>query len=40
MLWDCKFGPVANDDIGFQMRLVDANLIDWKQFVKKYLRKL
>ena len=33
--YDIIYGPIANDDIGFQMRRVDANLIDWKQFVKE-----
>ena len=31
-LLDC---PIADDDIGFQMRRIDANLIDWEQFVKE-----
>lgn len=31
--YDIIYGPIANDDIGFQMRRVDANLIDWEQFV-------
>lgn len=37
--YDIIYGPIANDDIGFQMRRVDANLIDWKQFVKELERK-
>lgn len=31
--YDIIYGPIANDDIGFQMRRVDANLITWEQFV-------
>ena len=33
--YDIIYGPIANDDIGFQMRRIDANLIDWEQFVKE-----
>ena len=33
--YDIIYGPIANDDIGFQMRRIDANLIDWVQFVKE-----
>ena len=33
--YDIIYGPIANDDIGFQMRRVDANLIEWGQFVKE-----
>lgn len=33
--YDIVYGPIANDDIGFQMRRIDANLIDWVQFVKE-----
>ena len=28
-------GPIANDDIGMQMRRIDADLITWEQFVKE-----
>ena len=37
--YDIIYGPIANDDIGFQMRRIDANLIDWVQFVKELERK-
>ena len=33
--YDIVYGPIANDDIGFQMRRIDANLIDWEHFVKE-----
>ena len=33
--YDIIYGPIADDDIGFQMRRIDANLIDWEQFVKE-----
>jgi hypothetical protein len=33
--YDIVFGPIANDNIGFQMRRIDAGLIDWEQFVKE-----
>ena len=33
--YDIVFGPIANDNIGFQMRRIDAGLIDWDQFVKE-----
>jgi hypothetical protein len=31
--YDIIYGPIANDDVGFQMRRIDANLIDWERFV-------
>ena len=31
--YDIIYGPIANDDIGFQMRRIDATLITWEQFV-------
>lgn len=37
--YDIIYGPIANDDIGFQMRRVDANLITWEQFVIELQRK-
>lgn len=33
--YDIIYGPIANDNIGFQMRRIDAKLIDWEQFVKE-----
>ena len=33
--YDIIYGPIANDNIGFQMRRIDAGLIDWEQFVKE-----
>lgn len=33
--FDIIYGPIANDDIGLQMRRIDARLIDWEQFVKE-----
>lgn len=33
--YDIIYGPIANDNIGFQMRRFDANLIDWEQFVEE-----
>lgn len=33
--YDIVYGPIANDNIGFQMRRIDAGLIDWEQFVKE-----
>ena len=33
--YDIVYGPVANDDIGMQMRRIDADLITWEQFVKE-----
>ena len=33
--YDIVYGPIANDDIGYQMRRVDAGIIDWEQFVKE-----
>ena len=37
--YDIIYGPIANDDIGFQMRRVDASLITWEQFVIELQRK-
>ena len=37
--YDIIYGPIANDDIGFQMRRVDANFITWEQFVIELQRK-
>lgn len=37
--YDIIYGPIANDDIGFQMRRIDANLIDWERFVIELQRK-
>ena len=31
--YDIVFGPIANDNIGMQMRRIDADLITWEQFV-------
>lgn len=33
--YDIVYGPIANDDIGMQMRRIDADLITWEQFVKE-----
>ena len=33
--FDIIYGPIANDNIGLQMRRIDARLIDWDQFVKE-----
>ena len=33
--FDIIYGPIANDNIGLQMRRIDARLIDWEQFVKE-----
>ena len=33
--YDIVYGPIANDNVGFQMRRIDAGLIDWAQFVKE-----
>ena len=33
--FDIIYGPIANDDIGMQMRRIDADLITWEQFVKE-----
>lgn len=33
--YDIIYGPIANDDIGMQMRKIDADLITWEQFVKE-----
>ena len=33
--YDLIYGPIANDDIGFQIRRIDAGFIDWDQFVKE-----
>ena len=37
--YDIIYGPIANDNIGFQMRRIDAKLIDWEQFVKELQHK-
>jgi hypothetical protein len=37
--YDIIYGPIANDNIGFQMRRIDARLIDWEQFVKELQHK-
>ena len=34
--YDIVYGPVANDDIGMQMRRIDADLITWEQFVRNW----
>ena len=33
--YDIIYGPIANDNIGMQMRRIDAELITWEQFVKE-----
>ena len=33
--YDIIYGPIANDDIGMQLRRFDADLISWEQFVKE-----
>lgn len=33
--YDIIYGPIANDNIGLQMRRIDADLITWEQFVKE-----
>ena len=33
--YDIVYGPIADDNIGFQMRRIDAGLIDWDKFVKE-----
>ena len=33
--YDIIYGPIANDNIGMQMRKIDANLITWEKFVKE-----
>ena len=33
--YDIIYGPIANDNIGMQMRRSDADLITWGQFVKE-----
>ena len=33
--YDIIYGPIANDNIGMQMRKIDADLITWEQFVKE-----
>lgn len=33
--YDIIYGPIANDNIGLQMRRIDANFISWEQFVKE-----
>ena len=33
--YDIIYGPIANDNIGLQMRRIDAGMIDWDQFVKE-----
>ena len=33
--YDIIYGPIANDNIGMQMRRIDADLITWEQFVKE-----
>lgn len=37
--YDIIYGPIANDNIGFQMRRIDARLIDWEQFVRELQHK-
>ena len=37
--FDIIYGPIANDNIGLQMRRIDAKLIDWEQFVKELQHK-
>ena len=37
--YDIIYGPIANDNIGLQMRRIDANYIDWEQFVKELRHK-
>jgi hypothetical protein len=34
-VYDIVYGPIANDDIGMQLRRFDAELISWDQFVKE-----
>jgi hypothetical protein len=31
--YDIIYGPIADDNIGLQMRRIDAKLIDWERFV-------
>ena len=33
--YDIVYGPIADDNIGLQMRRIDADLIDWDNFVKE-----
>jgi hypothetical protein len=33
--YDIIYGPIANDNIGLQMRRIDVGMIDWDQFVKE-----
>ena len=33
--YDIVYGPIADDNIGLQMRRIDAGLIDWDNFVKE-----
>ena len=33
--YDIIYGPIADDNIGLQMRRIDAGLIDWDKFVKE-----
>ena len=37
--YDIIYGPIANDNIGMQMRRIDADLITWEQFVKELKHK-
>ena len=37
--YDIIYGPIANDNIGLQMRRIDAKLIDWELFVKELQHK-
>lgn len=37
--YDIIYGPIANDNIGLQMRRIDTNLINWEQFVKELQHK-
>lgn len=33
--YDIVYGPIADDNIGLQMRRIDAGLIEWDNFVKE-----
>jgi hypothetical protein len=33
--YDIIYGPIADDNIGLQMRRIDAGLIDWDKFVNE-----
>ena len=33
--YDIVYGPIANDTVGFQLRRLNANIIDTPQFVKE-----